>query len=33
MPVDERTKQPFGVLHGGTSIALAETIASIGPMN
>ena len=30
MPVDERTKQPFGVLHGGASVALAETLASIG---
>lgn len=30
MPVDDRTRQPFGVLHGGASVALAETIASIG---
>ena len=30
MPVDERTRQPFGILHGGASIALAETVASIG---
>jgi 1,4-dihydroxy-2-naphthoyl-CoA hydrolase len=30
MPVDERTKQPFGLLHGGASVALAETVASIG---
>jgi 1,4-dihydroxy-2-naphthoyl-CoA hydrolase len=30
MPVDKRTKQPFGILHGGASIALAETIASLG---
>jgi len=30
MPVDKRTKQPFAVLHGGASIALAETIASLG---
>lgn len=30
MPVDKRTRQPFGVLHGGASVALAETIASIG---
>ncbi len=30
MPVDERTHQPFGVLHGGASVALAETIASFG---
>jgi 1,4-dihydroxy-2-naphthoyl-CoA hydrolase len=30
MPVDERTKQPFGLLHGGASAALAETLASFG---
>lgn len=30
MPVDHRTKQPFGLLHGGASVALAETLASIG---
>lgn len=30
MPVDERTRQPFGLLHGGASAALAETLASIG---
>lgn len=30
MPVDHRTKQPFGYLHGGASLALAETAASIG---
>ncbi len=30
MPVDQRTHQPFGVLHGGASVALAETLASIG---
>ena len=29
MPVDHRTKQPFGVLHGGASVALAETLGSI----
>ena len=29
MPVDERTKQPFGVLHGGASVVLAETLGSI----
>ena len=28
MPVDNRTKQPFGILHGGASVALAETLAS-----
>jgi 1,4-dihydroxy-2-naphthoyl-CoA hydrolase len=32
MPVDERTKQPFGLLHGGASVALAETLGSIGAM-
>jgi 1,4-dihydroxy-2-naphthoyl-CoA hydrolase len=30
MPVDDRTKQPFGILHGGASVALAETVASLG---
>lgn len=30
MPVDHRTRQPFGILHGGASIALAETVASLG---
>jgi len=30
MPVDERTRQPFGILHGGSSVALAETVASLG---
>ena len=30
MPVDERTKQPYGLLHGGASVALAETLGSIG---
>ncbi|GGA80779.1 hypothetical protein GCM10011521_18860 [Arenimonas soli] len=30
MPVDERTKQPFGLLHGGASVLLAETLASLG---
>ena len=29
MPVDERTIQPFGLLHGGASAALAETLGSI----
>jgi 1,4-dihydroxy-2-naphthoyl-CoA hydrolase len=28
MPVDERTHQPYGLLHGGASVALAETLAS-----
>jgi 1,4-dihydroxy-2-naphthoyl-CoA hydrolase len=30
MPVDARTKQPFGVLHGGASVSLAETLGSFG---
>jgi 1,4-dihydroxy-2-naphthoyl-CoA hydrolase len=29
MPVDARTRQPFGILHGGASVALAETLGSI----
>ncbi|GLR47901.1 hotdog fold thioesterase [Sphingomonas astaxanthinifaciens] len=29
MPVDRRTHQPFGRLHGGASVALAETVASV----
>ena len=29
MPVDHRTRQPFGLLHGGASVALAETLGSI----
>lgn len=28
MPVDRRTHQPFGLLHGGASVALAETVGS-----
>lgn len=32
MPVDERTRQPFGILHGGATLALAETIAGLGSM-
>lgn len=30
MPVDERTRQPYGLLHGGASVALAETLGSTG---
>ncbi len=30
MPVDHRTKQPYGLLHGGASVALAETLGSVG---
>lgn len=30
MPVDARTQQPFGILHGGASVALAETLGSMG---
>jgi uncharacterized protein (TIGR00369 family) len=33
MPVNEATKQPAGILHGGASVALAETIASVGTYN
>ena len=29
MPVDARTKQPFGLLHGGASVLLAETLGSM----
>lgn len=29
MPVDQRTRQPYGVLHGGASVVLAETIGSV----
>ncbi|HEV8018202.1 MAG TPA: hotdog fold thioesterase [Steroidobacteraceae bacterium] len=29
MPVNERTLQPFGLLHGGASVALAETVGSV----
>ena len=29
MPVDRRTHQPYGLLHGGASVALAETLGSI----
>lgn len=32
MPVDKRTRQPFGILHGGASLALAETVAGLGSM-
>jgi uncharacterized protein (TIGR00369 family) len=30
MPVDQRTRQPYGLLHGGASVVLAETIGSMG---
>jgi 1,4-dihydroxy-2-naphthoyl-CoA hydrolase len=30
MPVDARTVQPYGLLHGGASVALAETLGSMG---
>ena len=29
MPVDARTVQPYGILHGGASVALAETLGSV----
>ena len=32
MPVDERTQQPFGLLHGGASVSLAETVGSVASM-
>ena len=30
VPVDARTHQPFGLLHGGVSVVLAETLGSVG---
>jgi uncharacterized protein (TIGR00369 family) len=30
MPVDTRTRQPYGLLHGGASVSLAETLGSMG---
>ena len=30
MPVDHRTHQPMGILHGGASVVLSETLASVG---
>ena len=32
MPVDARTRQPYGILHGGASVALAETLGSSAAM-
>lgn len=32
MRVDERTRQPFGILHGGASLGLAETVASVAAL-
>jgi len=32
MPVDERHAQPFGILHGGASVVLAETLGSMASM-
>jgi 1,4-dihydroxy-2-naphthoyl-CoA hydrolase len=32
MPVDKRTHQPLGLLHGGASVALAETLGSVAAM-
>jgi 1,4-dihydroxy-2-naphthoyl-CoA hydrolase len=32
MPVDRRTHQPFGLLHGGASVALAETLGSVAAL-
>ena len=30
VPVDKRTQQPYGLLHGGVSVVLAETLGSCG---
>lgn len=30
VPVDARTRQPYGILHGGVSVLLAETLGSVG---
>ena len=32
VPVDTRTRQPYGLLHGGVSVVLAETLGSCGAM-
>ncbi|MDP3618971.1 MAG: hotdog fold thioesterase [Ramlibacter sp.] len=32
MPVDSRTRQPYGLMHGGVSVVLAETLGSCGGM-
>lgn len=32
MPVDDRTRQPFGILHGGASVVLAETLGSVASL-
>jgi 1,4-dihydroxy-2-naphthoyl-CoA hydrolase len=32
MPVDDRTRQPYGILHGGASVVLAETLGSTAAM-
>ena len=32
VPVDHRTRQPFGLLHGGVSVVLAETLGSVSAM-
>ncbi|MBS0381580.1 MAG: hotdog fold thioesterase [Proteobacteria bacterium] len=32
LPVDDRTRQPYGILHGGASVALAETLGSAAAM-
>ncbi|MDN4100363.1 esterase [Bacillus cereus] len=33
MPVHDATRQPYGQLHGGASVVLAETVASVGSWN
>lgn len=32
MPINERTRQPYGIMHGGASCVLAETLGSIGAL-
>ncbi len=32
MPVNERTRQPYGIMHGGASCVLAETLGSVGAL-
>ena len=32
MPVDKRTVQPFGILHGGSSVVLAETLGAVASL-
>lgn len=32
MPIEDKVRQPFGILHGGASVALAETVGSVASM-